>query len=61
MSGRKMLVNWPLDINKKIVDKQFEMEKSSGKKILKADAAISFVRDLIEKSGNGSKNTNVKK
>jgi len=46
MAKRKMLIEWPEDINSLIVKKQLEMEKKSGGKVMKPDAAIQLIRDL---------------
>lgn len=48
MAKRKMLVTWPEDINKRIVEKQLEMEKETGKKVLKPEAAVILMRSLLE-------------
>jgi hypothetical protein len=44
---RTMIVAWPEDINRKIVEKQLELEKDLGKRVLKPDAAIALVHDLM--------------
>lgn len=48
MAKRKMLVTWPEDINKRIVEKQLEMEKETGEKVLKPEAAVQLMRSLLE-------------
>jgi hypothetical protein len=49
---RKMLIELTRKLNKAIVEKQFEIEKETGRKPKKQDATIILFEELIDKNND---------